>query len=93
MAQIFNVACPSCRGSFPVHPELWQAPYDLLCPFCGATFPQEASPQIVTGSGERRPGTLFAAGSRVPASPAAPSSAPPGSPSGEPRPEERAESM
>ena len=62
MAQIFTVTCPTCRGGFPVHPELWQAGYDLLCPFCGAMFPQEASPLIVTGSGERRPGSAYAAG-------------------------------
>jgi len=59
MAQIFTVTCPACRGSFPVHPELWQARYDLLCPFCGAMFPQEESPLIVTGSGEKRPGSAY----------------------------------
>jgi hypothetical protein len=62
VAQIFTVTCPTCRGGFPVHPELWQAGYDLLCPFCGAMFTQEASPLIVTGSGERRPGSAYAAG-------------------------------
>ena len=62
MAQIFTVTCPACRGAFPCHPELWQAGYDLLCPFCGAMFPQESSPLIVTGSGERRPGSAYAAG-------------------------------
>lgn len=62
MAQIFTVTCPSCMGEFPVHPELWQAGYDLLCPFCGATFPQEASPMIITGTGERRPGSAWVAG-------------------------------
>jgi len=30
-----------------------QAGYDLLCPFCQATFPQSRSPLIITGSGER----------------------------------------
>ncbi len=59
MAQIFTVTCPVCRGSFPVHPELWQAGYDLLCPFCGAMFPQEESPLIVTGTGEKRPGSAY----------------------------------
>jgi hypothetical protein len=59
MAQIFTVTCPGCRGGFPVHPELWQAGYDLLCPFCGRMFPQEASPLIITGSGERRPGSAW----------------------------------
>jgi len=59
MAQIFTVTCPACRGAFPVHPELWQAGYDLLCPFCGGMFPQEESPLIVTGSGEKRPGSAF----------------------------------
>jgi hypothetical protein len=67
MAQIFNVACPSCRGSFPVHPELWQSAYDLLCPFCGLMFPQETSPMIVTGSGERRPGSAYGGGAAAPA--------------------------
>jgi hypothetical protein len=56
MAQIFYVACPTCRERFPCHPELWQAEYDLLCPFCGQMFPQEASPMITTGTGEQRPG-------------------------------------
>ena len=59
MAQIFTVTCPGCRGGFPVHPELWQAGYDLLCPFCGRMFPQEASPLIITGTGERRPGSAW----------------------------------
>ena len=63
MAQIFTVTCPACAGSFPVHPELWQAGYDLLCPFCAAMFPQEESPMIVTGHGERRPGAAYRAGS------------------------------
>lgn len=66
MAQIFTVTCPACAGAFPVHPELWQAAYDLLCPFCGAMFPQEASPQIVTGNGERRPGSAYAVAPRRP---------------------------
>lgn len=70
MAQIFNVTCPGCRGAFPVHPELWQAGYDLLCPFCGRTFPQEASPLIVTGSGEQRPGSAWSGGAdALPTSP------------------------
>ena len=56
MAQIFYVHCPSCGGRFPCHPELWQVDYDLLCPFCGTTFPQETSPLIITATGERRPG-------------------------------------
>jgi hypothetical protein len=71
MAQIFNVACPSCRGSFPVHPELWQSPMDLLCPFCGTWFPQEASPMIVTGTGDRRPGSAYVAGAAAPRQPSA----------------------
>ena len=69
MAQIFTVTCPTCQGAFPVHPELWQAGYDLLCPFCGAMFPQEASPQIVTGTGERRPGSAYRAASATPTTP------------------------
>lgn len=56
MAQIFYVHCPACGGRFPCHPELWDAPYDLLCPFCGNTFPQEASPEIITATGEHRAG-------------------------------------
>ena len=66
MAQIFTVTCPTCGGAFPCHPELWQAGFDLLCPFCGAMFPQEESPMIVTGSGEKRPGSAYAAGSPGP---------------------------
>ena len=54
MAQIFRVECPSCREIFPCHTELWQAPYDLLCPFCQHTFPQEQSPMIISPAGERR---------------------------------------
>jgi endogenous inhibitor of DNA gyrase (YacG/DUF329 family) len=54
MASQFTVECPTCHKDFPVHMELWQAGYDLLCPFCGATFPQEESPHIVTASGEDR---------------------------------------
>ncbi len=59
MAQIFTVTCPACRGAFPVHPELWQAGYDLLCPFCSQVFPQEASPMIISGTGEKRPGAAW----------------------------------
>ena len=61
MAQIFYVTCPRCRGRFPCHPELWQVEYDLLCPFCQHTFPQETSPLIVTATGEQRPGSRAAA--------------------------------
>ena len=57
MAQIFYVTCPACRQRFPCHPELWQVEYELLCPFCGQMFPQEASPLITTGTGEQRPGS------------------------------------
>jgi hypothetical protein len=57
VAQIFYVHCPSCGGKFPVHSELWQVAYDLLCPFCQNSFSQEQSPLIITASGERRPGT------------------------------------
>lgn len=70
MAQIFNVHCPACRGRFPVHPELWDAGYDLLCPHCQHSFPQEASPLIITGSGEQRPGRLFGASGATVAAPA-----------------------
>ncbi|TDE00698.1 hypothetical protein [Jiangella asiatica] len=52
MASIFTVECPSCGQSFPCHTELWQAGYDLLCPFCQATFPQERSPRIVSATGD-----------------------------------------
>jgi hypothetical protein len=72
VAQIFTVTCPACRGAFPCHPELWQAGYDLLCPFCGAMFPQEHSPLIVTGTGERRPGSAYVAGEGRPAGVPAP---------------------
>ena len=86
MAQIFTVSCPQCRGGFPVHPELWQAGYDLLCPFCGAMFPQEESPLIVTGNGERRPGTAYRDAVAAPSTPAAPAVP-------EARPDAHAESM
>lgn len=59
MAQIFYVHCPACNGKFPCHPELWQVEYDLLCPFCQHSFPQEASPLIITMTGEQRPGSQF----------------------------------
>ena len=62
MAQIFYVTCPACRSKFPCHPELWDAGYDLLCPFCQASFPQETSPLIITGTGEQRPGRLVGGG-------------------------------
>lgn len=43
MAQIFWVQCPQCAGRFYCHTEdLWDAPYDLLCPFCAHTFSREA---------------------------------------------------
>ena len=86
MAQIFTVTCPSCGGGFPVHPELWQAGYDLLCPFCGRTFAQEESPLIVTGNGERRPGTAYRDGSAA-------ASASPVSPAPEAGPDAQAEAM
>ena len=62
MAQIFTVTCPACRGAFPCHPELWQAGYDLLCPFCGAIFPQEASPHDRHRQRRATPGSAYAAG-------------------------------
>jgi hypothetical protein len=58
VAQIFYVHCPACGGKFPCHPELWQVQYDLLCPFCQHSFPQEASPLIISMTGERRAGNL-----------------------------------
>ena len=54
MAQIFWVHCPVCKGKFPCHTELWQTDYDLLCPFCHHTFPQEESPLIISPTGEKR---------------------------------------
>lgn len=90
MAQIFTVTCPSCGRAFPVHPELWEAGYDLLCPFCGTMFPQEASPLITTGTGERRPG-------RDVGRPASPATDTPGAsrrpPAGDKDPSASAESM
>ena len=62
MAQIFNVTCPRCGDKFPCHPELWQVEYKLLCPFCQLSFAQEESPLIITGTGERRPGSQFGRG-------------------------------
>ena len=66
MAQIFYVTCPRCSGKFPCHPELWQVEYALLCPFCQNSFQQEESPLIITGTGEQRPGSMFARGAPVP---------------------------
>jgi hypothetical protein len=56
MAQIFYVQCPACGQRFPCHPELWQVDYELLCPFCQQSFPQEDSPLITTMTGEQRAG-------------------------------------
>jgi hypothetical protein len=64
VAQIFYVTCPRCNGKFPCHPELWQVEYALLCPFCQNSFPQEESPLIITGTGEQRPGSMFARGAQ-----------------------------
>lgn len=68
MAQIFYVHCPSCRGKFPCHMELWQVDYALLCPFCQTSFHQEESPLIISAAGEQRPGSR--SGARAPESPA-----------------------
>jgi hypothetical protein len=87
VAQIFNVTCPACGGTFPVHPELWDVQYDLLCPFCQRTFPQEASPLIITGTGEKRPGRLYGGGRAAASAPADAVS------SSEPDPSSHAESM
>jgi len=62
MSTIFTVTCPSCAQQFPVHTELWKAGYDLLCPFCGATFAQERSPLIIGGAGERTVGPTASSG-------------------------------
>lgn len=76
MAQIFYVTCPACAGRFPCHPELWQVEYELLCPFCQHSFPQEASPLIITMTGEQRPGSQFrSSGVRQPSAEPDPSSA------------------
>jgi hypothetical protein len=53
MSTIFSVTCPVCGELFPVHTELWNSGYDLLCPFCQATFPQTRSPLIIGAHGER----------------------------------------
>jgi hypothetical protein len=53
MAQIFYVHCPSCGERFPCHTELWDAGYDLLCPFCHTTFPQNESPLVISPKGEQ----------------------------------------
>lgn len=53
MAQIFWVHCPACKERFPVHTELWQSAYDLLCPFCQTSFPQSESPSIISPNGEQ----------------------------------------
>jgi uncharacterized C2H2 Zn-finger protein len=54
MPSHFTVECPRCHKDFPVHTELWEAPYDLLCPFCGNTFRQRESPHVVSADGEVR---------------------------------------
>jgi DNA-directed RNA polymerase subunit RPC12/RpoP len=42
MAEVFYVQCPECGGRHPCHTEdLWDAGYDLLCPYCGNEFPQQ----------------------------------------------------
>jgi hypothetical protein len=69
VAQIFYVHCPACNGKFPCHPELWQVAYDLLCPFCQHSFPQEESPLIITMTGEQRPGSKAGALERGPVEP------------------------
>lgn len=65
MAQIFYVHCPNCGKKFPCHTELWQVDYDLLCPFCGTSFPQEASPMVISPTGEQRPGSQFRGAAQV----------------------------
>jgi hypothetical protein len=40
MAEVFYVQCPKCEGRHPCHEELWDAGYDLLCPYCGNEFSQ-----------------------------------------------------
>jgi hypothetical protein len=65
VAQIFYVQCPACDREFPCHSELWQAAYDLLCPFCQRSFRQEDSPRIVTATGEVRPGSNVAPARRA----------------------------
>lgn len=96
MAQIFYIHCPACNGKFPCHPELWGAAYDLLCPFCGTSFPQEESPLIITATGERRPGRDAGRSGR-PSGPAgsggAAAGAPVAAPAGDEDPSARAESM
>jgi hypothetical protein len=54
MPQVFYATCPACGGRFPVHTELWESEYDLLCPFCTCRFPQAESPLIISPDGERR---------------------------------------
>jgi hypothetical protein len=92
MAQIFYVHCPTCGGKFPCHPELWQVDYELLCPFCGDSFPQEASPLIITATGERRPGR-DAGRPRPPSGAAGPARTPARAPAGDEDPSSSAESM
>lgn len=46
---MFWVQCPECDGKFYCHAEdLWDSGYDLLCPYCSATFGREAGVAALT---------------------------------------------
>lgn len=53
MAPIFWVTCPKCGRRFFCHRELRHSSYELLCPFCNHSFPQEDSPELWEANGER----------------------------------------
>ncbi len=47
MARIFWVTCPRCAGKFYCHyDDLRHTRWELLCPYCSHSFPQEDSPEI-----------------------------------------------
>ncbi len=46
---IFNVRCPSCKEQFYGDMLLYSLRVELHCPFCGAYFHKEDSPEVVTG--------------------------------------------
>jgi uncharacterized protein YbaR (Trm112 family) len=46
MDRIFWVECPACRGRFYCDYEMRHAGIDLICPYCGKSFPVESSPWI-----------------------------------------------
>ena len=48
--EIFSVICPHCQKDFYADMVLYSLKVELHCPYCGAYFYKEESPQLVTGS-------------------------------------------